>query len=522
MSGRKFVNKVSTTIVITTLLASGFTSLGNPYTAAAQTPTPPNGQSTQDREFADPAFERVWRRTDWLVLMGKVKRSYFWGPGVISEPLTELYAEGIDGTHMVQYFDKSRMEINNRNGNRNDKFYVTNGLLATELISGNMQVGDHRWVTRWPANLPIASDIDDEDAPTYASFRGAIARTDENTVGKVVIALVSKSGALDFIHGGAPYMSYDKYNIKNAYYEAFTKHNIPDVFWSFLNATGPVMNDKNEQVTARLNDPYFYATGYPIADAYWASVKIEGKVSTPVLIQPYQRRVLTYVPSAPAGFKVQMGNIGQHYYDWRYKDAGKPPTLTGKCGLGYPTLGFGKVYESNIVKFQLGCQIAAETRLTVTRQRFENEQYILGVTYYDFYSGRFYEDVFILYYDRTAKSFSFLPVDTNTPPGPVPTSPPGTFSLPRNFASVLAANPSARSRLGNATSAAETVQLNKDGTAGSPVQYFDAGLMVYPNVADRKIYVLYNTSGYAYTYQGPHVRFTEIDRWEVHDDTFQP
>ena len=42
-------------------------------------------------------------------------------------------------------------------------------------------------------------------------------------------------------------------------------------------------------------------------------------------IQAYQRRVLTYVPSAPAGFQVQVGNIGQHYYDWRYNDAGNPP-----------------------------------------------------------------------------------------------------------------------------------------------------------------------------------------------------
>jgi DMSO/TMAO reductase YedYZ molybdopterin-dependent catalytic subunit len=33
--------------------------------------------------------------------------------------------------------------------------------------------------------------------------------------------------------------------------------------------------------------------------------------------------VLTYVPSLPESFQVQMGNIGQHYYDWRYKDAGR-------------------------------------------------------------------------------------------------------------------------------------------------------------------------------------------------------
>ena len=42
------------------------------------------------------------------------------------------------------------------------------------------------------------------------------------------------------------------------------------------------------------------------------------------MIQAFERRVLTYVPTNVPGFQVEMGNIGLHYYDWRYKDAGKP------------------------------------------------------------------------------------------------------------------------------------------------------------------------------------------------------
>src|SRR6185295_11093618 len=45
-----------------------------------------------------------------------------------------------------------------------------------------------------------------------------------------------------------------------------------------------------------------------------------------VLIQAFQRRVLTYVPDNPAAWRVQMGNIGQHYYRWRYGSAA--PALT--------------------------------------------------------------------------------------------------------------------------------------------------------------------------------------------------
>jgi hypothetical protein len=37
-----------------------------------------------------------------------------------------------------------------------------------------------------------------------------------------------------------------------------------------------------------------------------------------VLIQLFERRTLTYTPANPSGFQVEMGNVGQHYYSWRY------------------------------------------------------------------------------------------------------------------------------------------------------------------------------------------------------------
>ena len=39
-------------------------------------------------------------------------------------------------------------------------------------------------------------------------------------------------------------------------------------------------------------------------------------VGGPVTV--FERRVLTYTPSNPAPFKVEMGNVGQHYLAWRY------------------------------------------------------------------------------------------------------------------------------------------------------------------------------------------------------------
>ena len=42
----------------------------------------------------------------------------------------------------MQYFDKARMEINDPNGDRNNLYFVTNGRLVVEMISGRVQTGD--------------------------------------------------------------------------------------------------------------------------------------------------------------------------------------------------------------------------------------------------------------------------------------------------------------------------------------------------------------------------------------------
>ena len=96
--------------------------------------------SAQAPGFADPAFQAVWQRTDAPVAEGKVARTWVWGP-TPGKSMQEPFAEGPGGSHLVQYFDKARMEINNPNGNPADPFYVTNGLLVVEMISGNMQTG---------------------------------------------------------------------------------------------------------------------------------------------------------------------------------------------------------------------------------------------------------------------------------------------------------------------------------------------------------------------------------------------
>ena len=57
--------------------------------------------------------------------------------------------------------------------------------------------------------------------------------------------------------------------------------------------------------------------GLPISPMIVATVPIGGKPTT-VFIQAFERRVLTYNPNNDPAFRVEFGNIGQHYYKWRY------------------------------------------------------------------------------------------------------------------------------------------------------------------------------------------------------------
>ncbi|HET9496427.1 MAG TPA: cellulase family glycosylhydrolase [Chloroflexia bacterium] len=298
--------------------------------------------SLQDRPPDTSAFQGVWDRTDSLVANGRTTRSWYWGPQAFWTT-REVYVDDPTGTgtRLVQYWDKSRMEINDPAGDKTNPFYVTNGLLTVELISGQMQLGDAEFETRKPAEVNVAGDFNDPEAPTYASFVGKANaggdHPDPNKTGQKATATIARNGTV----GNDP----SKANVPGTeyvYWDEVTKHNIPKAMWDFLNARGPV-REGNQVVTEELNTPWFYATGRPISDPYWANIKINGRPAE-TLVQAFERRVLTYTPSNPPGFQVEMGNIGAHYRDWRYLSA-------GKLNANFPLKGEHPGYGFNVQLF---------------------------------------------------------------------------------------------------------------------------------------------------------------------------
>ncbi|HET8628464.1 MAG TPA: glycoside hydrolase family 76 protein [Thermomicrobiales bacterium] len=267
--------------------------------------------------FADAAFRPVWARGDAPVAAGAASRTWLWGPGPDGPGMWERFDEGLDGRHLVQYFDKSRMEVNDANGDRTSSYYVTQGLLAEDMILGRVQVGVNRFEQRAPAAVPFG-DPDDAQGPTYASLTGLLGAPPA-APGQPVATSLARSGAT----GPA-----DPRGVTCAAIVAETRHCVASVFWDYLNSAGTVYQGGG-YVSGPLFAPLFYATGLPISEAYWTELKVAGTVR-PVLVQAFERRILTYDPANPAGWQVEMGNVGRHYYQWRYgRELPAPTALAG-------------------------------------------------------------------------------------------------------------------------------------------------------------------------------------------------
>jgi hypothetical protein len=324
------VTVVSTGTVTATTVATG-TVQPVPTAIIGTSIYVPGG--TGNFQYAHPAFRRVWERTDRVVAEKRVDRTWFWGPGPNTPGLLEQYNESPLGNRLrlVQYFDKSRMELNNPAGDQNNPFFVTNGLLTVDLISGSVQVGENDFTKFRNACIPMTGDFGDTNAPTYFAFQKVSVSADridthpaQSRVGQPITATIDRDGDVgnDASKGNDP-------QVQVAVYISETRHNIPAAFWTFLNSRGPVYNAQGQVVDEQLIQPWFFASGLPVSEAYWTRATIAGQVKD-VMIQAFERRALTYVPSNPAGFRVEMANIGQHYFDWRYRNFGYCPAEPGR------------------------------------------------------------------------------------------------------------------------------------------------------------------------------------------------
>jgi hypothetical protein len=256
--------------------------------------------------------------------------------------MDEAYREGIEGQRRVQYWDKGRMEISNPNDDPTSPWYVSSGLLPLEMISGRIQTGDESTERRAAAEIPIAGDPNvsaNPEAPTYADFfpvttvflDSRLQPVSSDPIGPIAADsaapprfgdLVSQAITADAEVEERPELAAAHPGTRIVYYDGVLSHNIPAVFWDFLQEVGKVRI--NGELRQDLPIDWLYLIGHPASEPYWITTNIDGQPQD-LLVQVYERRVLTYNPNNPPGWQVEMGNAGWHYYLWRYELTESPP-----------------------------------------------------------------------------------------------------------------------------------------------------------------------------------------------------
>ena len=218
--------------------------------------------------FATPMFQQQWAT-------GEAITPNFWGPlANATDAKQEPYKEATGGQRTIQYFDKARMELTNGT--------LTNGLLTVELMTGNLQRGDATFDKRVPARINVAGDPG-SDGVTYADLA----------------ALPYKPGRA-YLCTAMPCQETEDRGTP-----------IAPLFAAFVDKVGVA------------------AVGLPITGPFVSNIAIAG-VRQQVWAQAFERRVLTLAADAQSGtspsYRIEFGNIGQHYYQWRY--APGTPTLS--------------------------------------------------------------------------------------------------------------------------------------------------------------------------------------------------
>jgi uncharacterized protein YkwD len=199
---------------------------------------------------------------------------------------------------------------------------VTNGLLASDMVRGRIQTGDNTFEAKDPPAIPLAGDPGNP-GPTYATLAGrasSLLAPASAHIGAPITTTVDGTGNIatgDLL--GDP----DSTGVSA--FDDTTKHNVARSFASYRNTVG------------------LATIGYAISEPFVTATKLAGQDAR-VLVQVFERRTLTFADPGsrlnPAGL-VEMGNVGQHYYAWRYPNGTPalpvaqpaPPPVSAATGL---------------------------------------------------------------------------------------------------------------------------------------------------------------------------------------------
>lgn len=276
-----------------------------------------------------PAIGALWQQADGPVMRQEEHRAWLLGPGAVAAA-TEHDSSSPIGVRQEVYFDKARLDISDPSVPVDSPWYAVGAQLVTEMLAGSIQVGSHDWIPLAPANIAAAGDPLQPGAITYATLArhatlpvlaggSATANASDSRVGQQVTAVLDANGNVSQDAGFGQAVTYGAWN-------ETTRHNVamPFVDW-----------DSGQPF------PENYLLGLPLTEPFWIEVAVGG-TPTRMLIQAFERRVLTWTPSNDPGYRVETSNTGIHYREWR--------GLSRPADAAYEPLATLVPYGENIVQ----------------------------------------------------------------------------------------------------------------------------------------------------------------------------
>ena len=282
-------------------------------------------------------FEATWGLTDKAILGGQ-RQSWLWGPQPFGGPVLEQYAGAAAQPQgrMVQYWDKGRLE---RQNDGKGGFLFTVGKLGWELLTGKVDLGGGQTTDLGPAQIPLVGPLRVDDvaataraaaqlppsklAPTYADAQREAAQRTLDYRGAPVNWKLLPGGTIEQFTPPT--------TVRLANYDQESGHNVADVFAAWYGKTfnSSLDDDPTHTLTNLLRGKLDgLEPGRPLTDPFWVAVTIDG-TDRLVLVQVFERWTMTYAPENPTGWQIELGNVGLHYYEWRYEAPAREALANG-------------------------------------------------------------------------------------------------------------------------------------------------------------------------------------------------
>lgn len=215
--------------------------------------------------------EGVWQTGAFTALASAFVGYYDSHDGwrVMGRPISAPLA--VDG-RLAQYFEKGRLEDHSQEVT-DPNWQFMYGLLADQLqqASAALPVGGDTSTVSYATIHELASPDRRVAPPTF--FLGGVHQQSDGSV---------------FV----PY---------NAHLQREAGHNVPPIFWNYLNRTDLFPGG------------WLHDIGLPMTEPVMATVDKGSVTGRQILIQAFQRTILTYDPLNPSDWQVERANVGTDY-----------------------------------------------------------------------------------------------------------------------------------------------------------------------------------------------------------------